>query len=98
LAVSNSVLLSDVPCWNDPDIILADEPTEILIRKHQKVIRLLRYNKTGRAVIAATHNHTILKNSQLGQLNVRMESSSVKDDEEIETWKGFRALGCRAGL
>lgn len=48
---------------NDPDIILADEPTGNLDPETSEgIIRLLQdISKTGRAVIVATHNYTILK-------------------------------------
>jgi cell division transport system ATP-binding protein len=48
---------------NDPDIILADEPTGNLDPETSEgIIRLLQdISKTGRAVVVATHNYTILK-------------------------------------
>ena len=48
---------------NDPDIILADEPTGNLDPETSDgILRLLQdINRTGRAVIVATHNHTLLK-------------------------------------
>jgi cell division transport system ATP-binding protein len=48
---------------NDPDIILADEPTGNLDPETSEgIIRLLQeISKTGRAVIVATHNYTLLK-------------------------------------
>jgi cell division transport system ATP-binding protein len=48
---------------NDPDIILADEPTGNLDPETSEgIIRLLQdISKTGRAVMVATHNYTILK-------------------------------------
>ena len=48
---------------NDPDIILADEPTGNLDPEtSEDIIRLLTdISKTGRAVIVATHNYTLLK-------------------------------------
>ncbi|MFN8239928.1 MAG: ATP-binding cassette domain-containing protein [Bacteroidales bacterium] len=48
---------------NDPDIILADEPTGNLDPETSEgIIRLLMdISKTGRAVIVATHNYTLLK-------------------------------------
>jgi cell division transport system ATP-binding protein len=48
---------------NDPDIILADEPTGNLDPETSEgIIRLLlEISKTGRAVIVATHNYTLLK-------------------------------------
>ena len=57
------MLLSEALLLNDPDIILADEPTGNLDPETSEgIIRLLRdISKTGRAVIVATHNYTILK-------------------------------------
>jgi cell division transport system ATP-binding protein len=48
---------------NDPDIILADEPTGNLDPETSEgIIKLLiDISKTGRAVIFATHNYTLLK-------------------------------------
>ncbi len=48
---------------NDPDIILADEPTGNLDPETSEgIIKLLtEISKTGRAVIVATHNYTLLK-------------------------------------
>jgi len=75
---------------NDPDIILADEPTGNLDPETSEgIIRLLiDISKTGRAVIIATHNHTILK--KFPARTVRCQDgymSDVKDDEEIELEK-----------
>ncbi len=72
---------------NDPDIILADEPTGNLDPETSEgIIKLLTdISKTGRAVIVATHNYTLLKKFSAktfkcedGKLNL------VSDDEEIE--------------
>ncbi len=48
---------------NDPEIILADEPTGNLDPETSDgIIKLLQeINRTGRAIIVATHNQTILK-------------------------------------
>jgi cell division transport system ATP-binding protein len=48
---------------NDPDIILADEPTGNLDPETSEgIIKLLQdISKTGRAVMVATHNYTVLK-------------------------------------
>ena len=72
---------------NDPDIILADEPTGNLDPETSEgIIRLLMdISKTGRAVIIATHNYTILKKFQAR--TVKCEGGKlieVKNDEEIE--------------
>ena len=72
---------------NDPDIILADEPTGNLDPETSEgIIKLLReISKTGRAVIVATHNYTILK--RFPARTVKCQDGKlveVKDDEEIE--------------
>lgn len=72
---------------NDPEIILADEPTGNLDPETSEgIIRLLMdISKTGRAVIIATHNYTILKKFQAR--TVKCEGGKlieVKNDEEIE--------------
>lgn len=75
---------------NDPDIILADEPTGNLDPETSEgIIKLLmEISKTGRAVIIATHNHTILK--KFPARTVRCQDgrlTEVKEDEEIELEK-----------
>jgi len=72
---------------NDPEIILADEPTGNLDPETSEgIIRLLRdICNTGRAVIIATHNYTIVKKFSARTIkceNGKMEE--VKNDEEIE--------------
>lgn len=72
---------------NDPEIILADEPTGNLDPETSDgIIRLLiDISKTGRAVIVATHNATILK--QYPSRTIRCDEGKlieVTDDEEIE--------------
>src|SRR5512133_1627576 len=72
---------------NDPDIILADEPTGNLDPETSEgIIRLLMdISKTGRAVIIATHNYTILKKFQAR--TVKCEDGrliEVINDEEME--------------
>jgi cell division transport system ATP-binding protein len=75
---------------NDPDIILADEPTGNLDPETSEgIIKLLKdISSTGRAVIVATHNYTILK--RFPARTVRCDDSKlieVKNDEEIELEK-----------
>ncbi len=72
---------------NDPDIILADEPTGNLDPETSEgIIRLLRdISSTGRAVMIATHNYTILK--KFPARTIKCENGKmyeVRDDEEIE--------------
>jgi cell division transport system ATP-binding protein len=72
---------------NDPDIILADEPTGNLDPETSEgIIRLLiDISRTGRAVIVATHNSTILK--KFPARTVKCEDGKMvegKADEEIE--------------
>jgi cell division transport system ATP-binding protein len=72
---------------NDPDIILADEPTGNLDPETSEgIIRLLTdISKTGRAVIVATHNYTLLK--KFTARTLRCEDGKLlqtREDEEIE--------------
>jgi cell division transport system ATP-binding protein len=72
---------------NDPDIILADEPTGNLDPETSEgIIRLLQdISKTGRAVVVATHNYTVLK--KFSARTIKCENGKlvdVKDEEEIE--------------
>lgn len=72
---------------NNPDIILADEPTGNLDPETSEgIIRLLKdISKTGRAVIVATHNYTILKKFPTRTLKCADgKLFELKDDEEIE--------------
>lgn len=71
---------------NDPSIILADEPTGNLDPETSEgIVRLLKdIGTTGRAVIVATHNYTILK--KFPARTVKCEDGKlidVRDDEEI---------------
>jgi cell division transport system ATP-binding protein len=72
---------------NDPDIILADEPTGNLDPETSEgIIKLLKeISTTGRAVVIATHNYTILK--RFPARTVKCENGrllEIKVDEEIE--------------
>jgi len=72
---------------NDPDIILADEPTGNLDPETSEgLIKLLKeISITGRAVVIATHNYTILK--RFPARTVKCENGrllEIKVDEEIE--------------
>jgi cell division transport system ATP-binding protein len=72
---------------NDPDIILADEPTGNLDPETSEgIIRLLMdISKTGRAVIIATHNYTLLKKFPARTLRCYDgKLMEVKADEEME--------------
>lgn len=75
---------------NDPDIILADEPTGNLDPETSEgIIRLLQeISRAGRAVIVATHNYTLLK--RFPSRTLKCEDgrlSEVKADEDIELLK-----------
>jgi cell division transport system ATP-binding protein len=75
---------------NEPEIILADEPTGNLDPETSEgIIRLLKdISNTGRAVIIATHNYTIVK--KFPARTVKCENGKmveVRDDEEIELEK-----------
>ena len=72
---------------NDPDIILADEPTGNLDPETSEgILKLLTdISKTGRAVIVATHNYTLLK--KFTAKTIKCEEGKlieVNNDEEIE--------------
>jgi cell division transport system ATP-binding protein len=72
---------------NDPEIILADEPTGNLDPETSEgIIRLLMdISTTGRAVVIATHNYTILK--KFPSRTVKCEGgklSEIQTDQEIE--------------
>jgi cell division transport system ATP-binding protein len=72
---------------NDPDIILADEPTGNLDPETSEgILRLLTdISKTGRAVIVATHNYTLLK--KFTAKTIKCEDGKlieVNNDVEIE--------------
>lgn len=72
---------------NDPDIILADEPTGNLDPETSEgIIKLLKeISSTGRAVVMATHNYTLLK--KYSARTIRCDNgklTGVKNDEEIE--------------
>jgi cell division transport system ATP-binding protein len=72
---------------NDPDIILADEPTGNLDPETSEgILKLLTdISRTGRAVIVATHNYTLLK--KFAAKTIKCEEGKlieVNNDEEIE--------------
>lgn len=72
---------------NDPDIILADEPTGNLDPETSEgILRLLTdISKTGRAVMVATHNYTLLK--KFTAKTIKCEDGKlleVNNDVEIE--------------
>jgi cell division transport system ATP-binding protein len=72
---------------NDPDIILADEPTGNLDPETSEgIVRLLMdISKTGRAVVVATHNYTLLK--KFSAKTIKCDDGKlleVRDDEEME--------------
>jgi cell division transport system ATP-binding protein len=72
---------------NDPDIILADEPTGNLDPETSEgIIRLLvDISKTGRAVIVATHNYTLLKKFPARTLKCfDGKLLEVRNEEEME--------------
>jgi cell division transport system ATP-binding protein len=72
---------------NDPDIVLADEPTGNLDPDTSEgIIKLLMdISKNGRAVIVATHNYTLLKKFTARTIKCEAERlAEVKGEEEIE--------------
>ncbi len=72
---------------NDPEIVLADEPTGNLDPETSEgILKLLTdISKTGRAVIVATHNYTLLKKFSARTLKCENgELIDVVNDEEME--------------
>ena len=72
---------------NDPEIVLADEPTGNLDPETSEgILKLLTdISKTGRAVVVATHNYTLLK--KFTARTIKCEDGkliAVDEDEEIE--------------
>jgi cell division transport system ATP-binding protein len=72
---------------NDPEIILADEPTGNLDPETSEGILklLIEISKSGRSVIVATHNYTLLK--KYNSRTLKCEKGKlvpVKEEEEIE--------------
>ncbi len=72
---------------NDPDIVLADEPTGNLDPETSEgILKLLTdISKAGRAVMVATHNYTLLK--KFTAKTIKCEDGKlveVNNDEEIE--------------
>jgi cell division transport system ATP-binding protein len=72
---------------NDPEIILADEPTGNLDPETSEEIHILlrSISNTGRAVIMSTHKHTLVK--KFPARTMRCEDgklSPAESDEEIE--------------
>ena len=72
---------------NDPDIILADEPTGNLDPETSEgILKLLTdISKTGRAVVVATHNYTLLK--KFSARTIKCDDGKlleVINDEEME--------------
>ena len=72
---------------NDPEIVLADEPTGNLDPETSEgILRLLTdISKTGRAVVVATHNYTLLK--KFSARTLKCDNGTLLDvnnDEEME--------------
>ncbi|MCD4769361.1 MAG: ATP-binding cassette domain-containing protein [Bacteroidales bacterium] len=72
---------------NDPDIILADEPTGNLDPEtSDSIINILKdISKSGRAVVVATHNYTLLK-KHIAR-TIKCEDGTISEanhDQELE--------------
>ena len=65
---------------NQPDIILADEPTGNLDEKNtEDIMRLLtRINEMGTTVVVITHNRNLL--TTMGKRVIHMEKGSIVGD------------------
>ncbi|MBE3085095.1 MAG: ATP-binding cassette domain-containing protein [Bacteroidetes bacterium] len=75
---------------NDPEIILADEPTGNLDPETSEgILKLLTdISKTGRAVVVATHNYTLLK--KFSARTIKCDDGKlveVRDEVEMELLK-----------
>jgi len=75
---------------NDPEIVLADEPTGNLDPETSEgILKLLTdISKTGRAVVVATHNYTLLK--KFSARTLKCENGELRDvvnDQEMELLK-----------
>jgi cell division transport system ATP-binding protein len=77
---------------NDPELILADEPTGNLDPESTEEIMklLIKISQTGRAVLMATHNHTLLKKfpsrtlkCEAGKLIELKESDQIIDFSQL---------------
>ena len=68
---------------NDPEIILADEPTGNLDPEtSEDIMRLLHeISTTGRAVIMATHNYTLLK--KFPARTIKCEKGRIIEAEQM---------------
>jgi cell division transport system ATP-binding protein len=72
---------------NDPDIILADEPTGNLdpVTSEGIIKLLMDISKNGRAVIVATHNYILLKKFPARTIKCEAERLiEAKEEEDIE--------------
>ncbi len=70
---------------NDPEIILADEPTGNLDPETSDgIMKILReISKSGRAVIMATHNYNLLK--QFPSRTLKCENSKLSEISNVDT-------------
>lgn len=68
---------------NDPQIILADEPTgDLDSKKAQEILELLKHlnQKLGKTLVVVTHDHTLLKP---GMRLLRMDSGQILSDDMV---------------
>ena len=76
---------------NDPEIILADEPTEISIRKLLKVhASAFDISKNGRAVLMATHNYSMI--DKFPARIIKCENGRIIDSKvphDLLSWSGL---------
>ena len=68
---------------NDPQIILADEPTgDLDSKKAQEILELLMHlnEKLGKTLVVVTHDHTLLKP---GMRLLKMDSGQILSDDPV---------------
>ena len=77
---------------NDPELILADEPTGNLDPESTDEIMklLLKISQTGRAILMATHNHTLLK--KYPSRTLKCEASQLIEIKESDQIIDFTQL------
>ena len=75
---------------NDPDIILADEPTGNLDpdTSDDIIVLLKEISRTGRAVVVSTHNYTVLKRHEAR--TIKCEDGNLTRDKQKPGTRVYR--------